>query len=163
MPLPSSGTNRGPWSPPPLHPYRRRPCPQLRCRLCVLRAWSCSGYLSSSPSSLSSHSRAIRIIRPSVGISWLTSSLHLVQPHRQRHHLFPDYFIYSSKQTALTLLPRCSSTTMTVVEAFSAVSTDNGVSGCTLYLARLALATSVPVLILDAFSGNPAQALPQQP
>jgi hypothetical protein len=39
------------------------------------------------------------------------------------------------------------------VEAFSADPSDNGVSGCALYLARPVLATSVHAFVLNAFSG----------
>jgi len=50
--------------------------------------------------------RAIRIIRPCAGKSGFPSSLRLSQPRRQRRHLVPDYFVYSSNSRRWHLLPR---------------------------------------------------------
>ena len=40
--------------------------------------------------------RVNRIIRPCAGKYGFPSSLRLAQPRRQRRHLVPDYFVYSS-------------------------------------------------------------------
>ena len=50
--------------------------------------------------------RVIRIIRPCAGKSGFPSSLRLAQPRRQRRHLVPDYFVYSSNSRRWHLLPR---------------------------------------------------------
>ena len=51
-------------------------------------------------------SRVIRIIRPCAGKSGFPSSLRLAQPHRQRRHLVPAYFVFSSNSRRWHLLPR---------------------------------------------------------
>ena len=50
--------------------------------------------------------RVNRIIRPCAGKSGFSSSLRLAQPRRQRRHLVPDYFVYSSNSRRWHLLPR---------------------------------------------------------
>jgi len=50
--------------------------------------------------------RVNRIIRPCAGKSGFPSSLRLAQPRRQRRHLVPDYFVYSSNSRRWRLLPR---------------------------------------------------------
>jgi len=50
--------------------------------------------------------RVNRIIRPCAGKSGFPSSLRLAQPRRQRRHLVPDYFVYSSNSRRWHLLPR---------------------------------------------------------
>ena len=52
------------------------------------------------------HRRVILIIRPCAGKSGFPSSLRLAQPRRQRRHLVPDYFVYSSNSRRWHLLPR---------------------------------------------------------
>ena len=50
--------------------------------------------------------RVIRITRPCARKSGFPSSLCRAQPRRQRHHLVPDYFVYSSNSRRWRLLPR---------------------------------------------------------
>ena len=50
--------------------------------------------------------RVIWFIRPCARFFGITSSLRLAQPHRQRHHLIPAYFVYSSNSRRWHLLPR---------------------------------------------------------
>ena len=50
--------------------------------------------------------RVIRITRPCARKSGFPSSLRLAQPRRQRRHLVPDYFVYSSNSRRWHLLPR---------------------------------------------------------
>jgi hypothetical protein len=65
--------------------------------------------------------RIIRIIQPCARQYGYPSSLRLAQPRRQHHHLFPDYFTYSSNsRMRWHLLPRHSSAPATTMEAFSA-------------------------------------------
>ena len=50
--------------------------------------------------------RVIRITRPCARKFGFPSSLRLAQPRRQRRHLDPDYFVYSSNSRRWHLLPR---------------------------------------------------------
>ena len=95
-----------PWSSPPLLPYRRRPRlrPLVDSSLCSSRMVFVKLYEFFAVS-FERRRRVIRIIQPRAGKSG-SPSLRLAQPHRQRRHLVPDYFVYSSNSRRWRLLPR---------------------------------------------------------
>ena len=86
--------------------------------------------------------RVNRIIRPCAGKSGFPSSLRLAQPRRQRRHLVPDYFVYSSNSRRWHLLPRLLLRLRPPWRPSLLVPTATA-SGCASSLARLVLATPV--------------------
>ena len=86
--------------------------------------------------------RVIRITRPCARKSGFPSSLRLAQPRRQRRHLVPDYFVYSSNSRRWHLLPRLL-LRLRLPWRPSLLVPPATASGCASSLARPVLATPV--------------------
>ena len=92
--------------------------------------------------SLEHRRRVIRITRPCARKSGFPSSLRLAQPCRQRRHLVPDYFVYSSNSRCWHLLPRLL-LRLRLPWRPSLLVPPVTASGCAFSLARPVLATPV--------------------